>query len=238
MNRLIFFLLLFSIKISAQDTIYLDKNQEKILEPNSAEFYKVIKTSENNTELVFEEIYTIEHVLKTKEIFKNYDSNNPLIIQKYYYYDNGKVRSRSVYKNNGEYYEFTTFWKNGNIRRRQISINSELKSGTCWDENGNMIPFFPYEIAPEFPGGNHVMGMYLRSRLSDLKIPEKAKGKILKVKFHIDKTGAVKNVRIEQSVHTEIDQKVLEIIKAMPAWNPGLVEGEPEIATKTLPIRF
>ena len=59
------------------------------------------------------------------------------------------------------------------------------------------------------------------------------------VRFVVSKTGKVKGVEvIEKSVHPDLDKEAVRIVKAMPKWKPGILNGEPVDVYYTQPFVF
>jgi TonB family protein len=58
------------------------------------------------------------------------------------------------------------------------------------------------------------------------------------VKFVIDEQGAVKNPTIEEGIGAGCDAEALRVVKAMPAWTPGKVNGQNVKTEMTLPFKF
>lgn len=61
---------------------------------------------------------------------------------------------------------------------------------------------------------------------------------IVAVRFLIRKDGSVTDAKITKSVHPELDEEALRIVRLMPVWRPGLLNGKPANVYFTLPIRF
>jgi TonB family protein len=58
------------------------------------------------------------------------------------------------------------------------------------------------------------------------------------VKFVIDKTGSVKNVRLYRGVDPSLDKEGLRIVESMPKWTPGKQNGETVDVAYEMPINF
>lgn len=93
----------------------------------------------------------------------------------------------------------------------------------------------------EFPGGKEALMEYLKK---NLKYPESAKenefeGKCY-LQFIVSEHGYISNVKIRKGVTDcpECDQEAVRVIKAMPKWKPGKINGKPVNSTYTLPIAF
>lgn len=77
---------------------------------------------------------------------------------------------------------------------------------------------------------------------TNLKYPEeaiknKAQGQVV-AEFVVDKTGMVTDPRIKQGIGFGCDEEALRLVKAMPAWSPGMQNGQPVAVRMKLPIVF
>ena len=92
---------------------------------------------------------------------------------------------------------------------------------------------------PSFPGGESAMKSYLNSTL---KYPIDAQengvqGRVI-VQFIIEKDGSISDVKISSSVNPSFDREALRVVKAMPKWNPGKVNGIPVRVKNEVPVVF
>ena len=92
---------------------------------------------------------------------------------------------------------------------------------------------------PSFPGGESAMKSYLNSTL---KYPIYAQengvqGRVI-VQFIIEKDGSISDVKISRSVDPSLDREALRVVKAMPKWNPGKVNGIPVRVKNEVPVVF
>ena len=95
------------------------------------------------------------------------------------------------------------------------------------------------EKMPEFPGGMAKCMMYLGK---NLKYPEEAMrkgehGKVI-LSFVVERNGSIKDVKVISSVSPSIDKEAIRVVKRMPKWNPGILNGKPIRTRYTLPILF
>ncbi|MNY07603.1 Gram-negative bacterial tonB protein [compost metagenome] len=58
------------------------------------------------------------------------------------------------------------------------------------------------------------------------------------VQFVVSKTGELKDVVLRRSVHPSLDKEALRVVKSMPKWKPGTLDGETVDSFFTLPITF
>ncbi len=79
------------------------------------------------------------------------------------------------------------------------------------------------KIMPEFPGGESAMKQYFVDNMQGIKAAKFITGKVF-VQFVIGKDGMVEpdNVKLVTGVNPEIDAKVVDLVKSMPKWTPGI----------------
>lgn len=95
------------------------------------------------------------------------------------------------------------------------------------------------EIAPEYPGGIDAMYQFI-SKNVNYPAKEKWKGVTAKVvtRFSISKEGDVTNIAILSKTPEAFNQEVIRVMKLMPKWKPGIVNGQPVEVYFTLPVMF
>ena len=101
--------------------------------------------------------------------------------------------------------------------------------------------FNPSELSdpPSFPGGPDAMNKFIYStvRYPPLAIELNLSGTVW-VAFVVNKDGKIVDIQIARSVHSILDNEAIRVVKAMPAWNPGMQRGQPVRTRFTLPVRF
>ncbi len=99
-------------------------------------------------------------------------------------------------------------------------------------------PYVLTETMPEFPGS---FNQYL---IDNIKYPlaEKKAGKqgTVYVSFVVEKDGTITNVRIKKGIEGApgLSEEAIRVIKLMPNWTPGKLNGHPVRIEMTQPIRF
>lgn len=99
--------------------------------------------------------------------------------------------------------------------------------------------YMDVEEQAEFPGGLQGLMKWLGKTI---KYPPKAQknkveGKVV-VHFIIEKDGSISEVEIIESVDPDLDKEALRIVKKMPKWKPGKLNGNPVRTYFTLPVNF
>ncbi|ADB42147.1 TonB family protein [Spirosoma linguale] len=99
--------------------------------------------------------------------------------------------------------------------------------------------FMVVEKQPEFPGGIRALYQYLAR---NLRYPvearqNKVQGRVY-VKFIIDKTGAIRELRVLKGIGGGCDEEAIRVMSQMPNWIPGEQQGKPVSVMYNLPIQF
>ena len=95
------------------------------------------------------------------------------------------------------------------------------------------------EQMPEFPGGQEALYKFISDNILYPKDAREndIKGKVV-VQFIVEKDGSVQNVEVVSGVHPLLDEEALRIVKLLPSFKPGMVNGEPVRVRMKLPITF
>lgn len=156
-----------------------------------------------------------------------------------HYYDNGVLKSEINFvagKPNGE---ITTFYSNGQIRRKDHFENYKFVSGNCYTIDGKDTTHFDYMIMPQFPGGDEARMNFLSE---NTYYPGKARrnnisGTVV-VEFVVNQYGIIAKVGIVKSVDQLLDKEAIRVVEQMPRWEPGRIEGEKVSILYYMPINF
>lgn len=95
------------------------------------------------------------------------------------------------------------------------------------------------EVMPQFPGGQGELMKFLRN---NIKYPAEAQKKKIEglviVTFVVNKKGRIIDPTVERSAHPLLDAEALRVVKRMPKWTPGRMNGEPVNVKYALPVTF
>ena len=93
--------------------------------------------------------------------------------------------------------------------------------------------------APMPPGGWQALMKWIGDNLGyPIECISNNIGGEVKVKFYVDTDGTVKNATIIKSLHPQLDNVALMVVKKMPKWRPRMVNGVPSRCDVILPIEF
>jgi len=194
------------------DTTYYDQDWNKSQKENSS-FYRVAESIRNGKMYMVTDYFNSGKVQMTGSFL----SFSPEIKdgEFLWYYENGSKKSQI------------------NYQRGSVII------AKYWDENGQETnaPESPkLEKQPEYPGGIQQAYKYIAE---NFKYPPglipRPKGRIL-IKFVIDKDGSTTDVFAAEIVHPLLDAEAIRLVKEMPKWQPGILNGKAVRVFYTLPI--
>jgi TonB family protein len=124
-------------------------------------------------------------------------------------------------------------------KRNDLDIFEGLIVNTTKCNNGERIYDF-VEINPEFPGGMDSLYAFLQE---NIKYPQAAHDARIEgttiIRFVINKDGTVGNVTVLRgSSYYILDKEAVRVVKSMPNWIPGKINGKPVALYYKLPIKF
>lgn len=95
------------------------------------------------------------------------------------------------------------------------------------------------EVMPEFPGGAQALSNYLNTNVKYPKIAEEegVQGEVV-VSFFVERDGSITDVRVIKAVHRALDVEAMRVVRNMPKWTAGTINGEVVRTQYTLPISF
>lgn len=124
------------------------------------------------------------------------------------------------------------------LNKQYAAMNGSQASGSAPTTDNSQV-FKVTDEKPEFVGGSTALINYLSNNVvyPPVAIQNKIQGRVI-VLFVIEKDGSVSNVRVGKGVDPLLDAEALRVVKAMPSWIPGKVNGKPVRTQYALPITF
>lgn len=133
------------------------------------------------------------------------------------------------------YYEYSPTKDIPNLKTNKIITTqpSELQ------QIGKTYNIAAVEQAPEFPGGTQAMYKWLSQNIvfPTQAAEEGVQGKVM-VEFTVTKTGTIENVKVMRSRHPALDKEAVRVVRTMPRWYPGRINGQPVNVIYTVPVTF
>ncbi|MGM9869895.1 MAG: energy transducer TonB [Sodaliphilus sp.] len=95
------------------------------------------------------------------------------------------------------------------------------------------------EQMPQFPGGNAALFQYVNAHLiyPETAIKQKIQGKCL-LQFVVTKTGEIGKVKVVRSLSPECDAEAIRVVRSLPKFTPGKLNGKPVDVWYSLPFTF
>lgn len=247
-----------------QNVRYFNKNHQ-VADKADADHYEVLEVFSDSSAVV--KAYTIGDTLLNERhyrdfhknengkkirhgIFRNWYTNGQLAREGNYrnnkpegqhtvWYKNGQKRFVEFYVNGELQDTLKSFYENGTLRRLELYETGKVLKGEVYAEDGKVLPYFPANQMPEFPGGVEQLMKFL---VANMKYPrtaqkEKASGQVL-TSFIVDKDGTIEDVTIVKGVHPDIDAEALRVVRSMPKWKPGMQNDEVVRVRYNLPLKF
>lgn len=123
-----------------------------------------------------------------------------------------------------------------------VTVVREIKQEVVVEEKKPAAPeqiFTAVEENPQFPGGEAELYKYISK---NLRYPEMAQqnniqGRVF-VKFVVEKDGSVGQVQIARGKDPDLDKEAMRVVKTLPKFIPGKMNGQTVRVWYTLPINF
>lgn len=225
-----------SLYVSAQDTTYYNENGDEIPSSANASTYSILYYNNSPQNGVTIKTYSKSGKLEALKEF--YDSHAIRLFREFY--ENGELHIDAAFDSLGRLNGvLKTFWRNGLPKRLDIYRDGDLVKGTCFNKEGKSITHFPFWQMPEFPGGDTALRRFLREKIEYPAISrnEHIQGKVI-VQFIVDTNGNITNININKSVSKELDAEAIKVVKEIPRWIPGKMDGEKMGMEYYLPFNF
>lgn len=99
--------------------------------------------------------------------------------------------------------------------------------------------FTAVEQMPAFPGGDTELMKYLSSHINypPMAMENNIQGRVI-VQFVVTKTGKVGEVRVVRGVDRDLDNEAVRVVKSLPDFIPGKMNGQAVNVWYTLPVTF
>lgn len=111
-------------------------------------------------------------------------------------------------------------------KKEQNEKESKSKEEQNESESNKIFNGDDVDQQPSFPGGTNALNTFI---VSNLKYPVWAQEKGIQgrvvVKFIVEKDGSISNVEVDRSV-PGLDNEAMRVVKAMPKWIPGQINGK------------
>ncbi|QIX62831.1 TonB family protein [Hymenobacter lutimineralis] len=95
------------------------------------------------------------------------------------------------------------------------------------------------EEMPAFKGGEKALLLFMREKVQypAEALQQNISGKVY-VRFVVDEQGRIRDAEVVKGLGHGLDQEALRLVRIMPWWTPGRVQGQPVRVYYTLPVAF
>lgn len=118
------------------------------------------------------------------------------------------------------------------------SVAEPVKEEKTADTAANEV-YTTVEKKPQFPGGEAALMKYVGEniRYPENAFKNKVQGRVI-VQFVVQKDGKVGEVKILRGTDEELNNEAVRVIKSLPAFTPGEMDGKPVSVWYTFPVMF
>ncbi|MCD8176127.1 MAG: energy transducer TonB [Tannerellaceae bacterium] len=118
-----------------------------------------------------------------------------------------------------------------------VAMQPESRIGTEISLQEGETVFTVVDQMPRFPGGEDELMKFINT---NIVYPESAKeakiqGRVV-VTYIVEKDGTLSNFEVIRSVSEDLNNEAVNVLKKMPAWNPGEQAGKKVRVKYTMPI--
>ncbi len=155
------------------------------------------------------------------------------------WFEDGKKKWEMTYRNGELHDTLKTYHANQQLKRLDVYANGKLLRGQCFNEAGTLVPHYPFEVMPEFPGGQRAMFQFLANNMEIPKDMRKGRqnGHVV-LSFMVGADGEPGNIKVVKTTHASLAANAIQVIQAMPRWRPGIQDGEKVPVRYTVPYNI
>ena len=99
--------------------------------------------------------------------------------------------------------------------------------------------YFTADVMPSFPGGEEAFQRFLRTatQYPARALQQGISGKV-HVRFVVDEVGRIRDAEVLKGLGYGLDEEALRLVRTMPWWTPGTLQGRPVRVSYALAIGF
>lgn len=115
---------------------------------------------------------------------------------------------------------------------------SSLAQSPVTDPTGTI--YYKVDVPPEFPGGSEALTKFLNKNIHYPRYAQEigASGTVF-VQFVVDENGNVHDpISKSPYLDTSLQTEAVRVVRILPTWKPGLVNGKQVAVQMNLPVRF
>ncbi|MEZ5015266.1 MAG: M56 family metallopeptidase [Chitinophagales bacterium] len=115
----------------------------------------------------------------------------------------------------------------------------QMHAQSAGDNSNSKMVYSEPQVMPEYPGGTAALAEFLASQIEYPKDAKKngVEGNVF-VSFVVTAEGKVTGVQLKRGVMGALDDEAIRVVKLMPDWTPGTINGKPVDVEMVLPVAF
>lgn len=120
-----------------------------------------------------------------------------------------------------------------------LNVVREHKEEIIVEEKKEEQVFSAVEQMPQFPGGEAELMKYISNNIKypTMAMENNIQGRVV-VQFVVTKTGKIGEVKVVRSKDPDLDKEAVRVVKSLPNFIPGKMNGQAVNVWYTLPITF
>lgn len=132
---------------------------------------------------------------------------------------------------------------NGKMEPVQLAGDVEYVSGTAVDtirpieKDEEVIYGEVAEIYPLFPEGNEALQKFIAENLRYPEVEACVQGRVV-VSFIVETDGSLTDIKVVRGLDDAFNEEALRVVKMMPKWKPGSMDGKITPMRYNVPISF
>ena len=160
------------------------------------------------------------------------------------WYESGQLHTRQTFRRGQREGDLLVYYPDGHLKRSTRYVAGNELPGSCYDQAGQPVPFFPFEQPPFYPGGD---AQLTKELIRAMRVPRPLPPLVSKetsynvlIEFQVTEEGQLQAPRVASSSRVPaLDQAVLAAVARLgKRFNPGRREGQLTRCRYQLPVRL
>jgi protein TonB len=241
MQKLLLLLCLLPLSLFGQKKTFYNKFQEPVDSAKGFSYYQIVEKQPGG--LMYVREFLPNDSLLTEGTYSVYkhrsQSNIKEGLHKYYHRTGGVLWYTENYKADKLDGERVSYYRGGQLKRRETYVQDSMLSGLCYNEDGSARPFTQFQRQPEYPGGEPALFKYISDNMvyPKLALENGIQGSVVTT-FVVNKDGSVSDVTVLKDIGAGCGTEAARLIQGMSQWTPGYADDEPVKVRYTLPLKF
>jgi TonB family protein len=243
MNISVTLFFLFTIQsVIGQDTTFFNNKWKPVKKRSESTFIYVVIRNKNYPDSAIEKTFYKNGNIRYERFYYAFDKGLQYGKDRKWY-ENGNLHEIADYDGKEVHGRLLTYWDNGNLRRNDSLIKGKFVSGKCFTRQGKDTSHFEYTVMPFldcYPGtelDDHLDFISKNLKYPPISKKNKIQGDVY-IRMTIESDGSVTNAKIDTGINSELNKEALRVVRSMPKWVPGSIDGVPSKFYLSIPVSF